>query len=75
MRRMGQPDAQKLDQLEQHTIDTMTAKSRALANTARLWDDGMIDPRDTRRLLCEWVETAYRTLSSNVGPKARGLRP
>ena len=29
----------------------MDAKSRALANTARLWDDGMIDPRDTRAVV------------------------
>ena len=75
MRRMGQPDAQKLDQLEQHTIDTMTAKSRALANTARLWDDGMIDPRDTRAIvgftlgLCE--ESDQRTLQANTFGVAR----
>jgi acetyl-CoA carboxylase carboxyltransferase component len=35
----------------------------------------IIDPRDTRPLLCEWVETAYRLLPSEIGPKLRGMRP
>jgi len=35
----------------------------------------IIDPRDTRRLLCDWVETAYRLLPSELGTKTRGMRP
>jgi acetyl-CoA carboxylase carboxyltransferase component len=35
----------------------------------------IIDPFETRPLLCEWVETAYRLLPSQLGPKRRGLRP
>ncbi|MBW2090684.1 MAG: methylmalonyl-CoA carboxyltransferase [Deltaproteobacteria bacterium] len=35
----------------------------------------IIDPRETRPLLCEWVETAYRLLPSELGPKRRGIRP
>lgn len=35
----------------------------------------IIDPRDTRPLLCEWVETAYGLLPSQLGPKARACRP
>ena len=35
----------------------------------------IIDPRDTRPLLCEWLETAYRLLPSEIGPKQRGMRP
>lgn len=35
----------------------------------------IIDPRDTRPLLCEWIETAYRLLPSELGPKKRGMRP
>ena len=35
----------------------------------------IIDPRDTRPLLCEWIETAYRLLPSQLGPKKRGMRP
>jgi len=35
----------------------------------------IIDPRDTRPLLCEWVEGAYGMLPSELGPKARTVRP
>jgi acetyl-CoA carboxylase carboxyltransferase component len=35
----------------------------------------IIDPRDTRPLLCEWVETAYRLLPSQLGQNKRGTRP
>lgn len=35
----------------------------------------IIDPRDTRPLLCDWVETAYRLLPEEIGRKARGMRP
>jgi len=35
----------------------------------------IIDPRDTRPLLCEWVETAYDLLPTQLGPKRRGCRP
>jgi geranyl-CoA carboxylase beta subunit len=51
MQRAGQVNEELLDALEKDTVDTMEAKSRALANTARLWDDGMIDPRDTRAVV------------------------
>lgn len=51
MQRAGQVNSELLDALEKDTVDTMEAKSRALANTARLWDDGMIDPRDTRAVV------------------------
>jgi acetyl-CoA carboxylase carboxyltransferase component len=35
----------------------------------------IIDPRDTRPLLCEWVEAAYGLLPSELGPKRRTTRP
>jgi acetyl-CoA carboxylase carboxyltransferase component len=35
----------------------------------------IIDPRDTRPLLCEWVVTAYDLLPAELGPKRRGCRP
>ncbi|HEY6329223.1 MAG TPA: carboxyl transferase domain-containing protein [Blastocatellia bacterium] len=35
----------------------------------------IIDPRDTRPILCEWVETAYARLEVGLGPKRRGCRP
>ena len=31
----------------------------------------IIDPRDTRPLLCEWIGTAYDLLPSTLGPTGR----
>lgn len=35
----------------------------------------MIDPRESRRLLCEWVEDAYQLLPRQLGKPAFGMRP
>ena len=37
----------------------------------------MIDPRDTRALVCEWVETAYKLVSqpARLAPRALQFRP
>lgn len=34
----------------------------------------VIDPRDTRPILCDWIEDAYRILPEQVGPKTRTMR-
>jgi len=44
-------DKAKLDGMEQAIIKRMEGESTALYATARLWDDGLIDPRDTRKVL------------------------
>jgi geranyl-CoA carboxylase beta subunit len=53
----------------------LDAESTALFGTARLWDDGIIDPRDTRRILglCLAVaaEAERRTLRPNTFGVAR----
>ena len=75
MKRMGEVNGELLDALEQDTVNTMEEKSRALANTARLWDDGMIDPRDTRAILAFVLATCgegdARKLNSNSFGVAR----
>ena len=35
----------------------------------------IVDPADTRRLLCDWAEMAYRVLPERLGPRGRGMRP
>jgi acetyl-CoA carboxylase carboxyltransferase component len=38
--------------------------------------EDLIDPRETRSLLCEWVDLAYeKRLPTILGPKHRGMRP
>ena len=43
----------------------------------RFMVEEIIDPRDTRPLLCDWAERAHELVAYEVaaGPKARGLRP
>jgi acetyl-CoA carboxylase carboxyltransferase component len=36
--------------------------------------EDIIDPRETRKLLCEWVEMAYEVEKTNLGKKTRGMR-
>lgn len=44
-------DEEKLTGMKQALEDQITAESNAYFATARLWDDGIIDPRDTRTVL------------------------
>jgi geranyl-CoA carboxylase beta subunit len=46
-----EPDPAMLDAMEQHTVNKIKEESTALFGTARVWDDGILDPRDTRRVL------------------------
>lgn len=51
-RSMGiEPDPKVLDLIQQTTAAKLDANSTALFGTAHLWDDGIIDPRDTRKVL------------------------
>jgi acetyl-CoA carboxylase carboxyltransferase component len=56
-----------LDQLESIRSPLRTAEAFGI--------EEIIDPRDTRPLLCRWAEEAYRIVPTLVGPRARGLRP
>lgn len=48
-----------------------------LGPLSRFQIEEIIDPRDTRRLVCEWVENAYRvaTQPAKLGPRALQFRP
>ncbi len=64
-----------VDAMEKDTVETMEAKSNALANTARVWDDGIIDPADTRSVVAFALsvcrEGDERTVNSNTFGIAR----
>ena len=68
-------DPAMLEVLEKATADKLDKGSTALFGTARLWDDGLIDPRDTRKVLaflldiCE--EADKRVLRPNTFGVAR----
>ena len=63
-----EPDRARLDAQAKQVIDAYARESTALYATARLWDDGIIDPRDTRRVLAFCLATAAEG-------DARVLRP
>ncbi len=48
-------------------------ESKALFGTARLWDDGLIDPRDTRRILGLCLMIAEESLHHPLQPNAFGI--
>jgi geranyl-CoA carboxylase beta subunit len=51
-KRAGQPlDPSSLAALRAPIVKQLDAESTALFGTARLWDDGIIDPRDSRKVL------------------------
>jgi len=51
MRRKGEVDQAKLDALERQIIDRFEQQMSVFTTSARLLDDGVIDPRDTRAVL------------------------
>ena len=76
LEKMGLPaNDEALTAMSEQLRLRLDAESAALFGTARLWDDGIIDPRDTRRLLglCLRIsaEAAGRTLRANTFGVAR----
>ena len=75
-KRQGAPlDQAELDELEAKVIDLYNASASAYYYTARMWTDGMIDPRDSRKILgltlaiCD--EAGRRSLNPNSFGVAR----
>jgi acetyl-CoA carboxylase carboxyltransferase component len=57
-------------------IETKLDALRSPFRTAEAFGiEEIIDPRDTRPLLCEWVAAAYDLLPRELGPRLRGCRP
>ena len=52
-RKAGAVDHEQLAQLKQKIIETFESQMSVFATSARLLDDGVIDPRDTRAVLAE----------------------
>jgi len=52
-------DEQKLRVMKAMTEQAIDKQSEALYATARLWDDGIIDPRDTRTVVALCLSTSY----------------
>jgi geranyl-CoA carboxylase beta subunit len=72
--RQGQAaDPAMLEQLQRTTAEKLESTSTALANTARLHDDGIIDPRDTRVLLGLLLDVCREAEVRTVRPNTFGV--
>ena len=73
-RRMGmEPDSENLAALEKMTAEQMDTRSTALYGSARLWDDGIIDPRDTRRVLITVLDLCAEAEARTLRPNTFGI--
>ncbi len=63
------PDARRRE------LEDMMEVYRSPLRTAEAFGiEEIIDPRDTRPLLCDWVELAYKITATQTGPKQRIIR-
>jgi geranyl-CoA carboxylase beta subunit len=74
MERAGMPvnDAM-LEGMSAEIRKRLDAESNVLFGTARLWDDGIIDPRDTRRVLSMCLDMSAEADKRNLRPNAFGI--
>jgi geranyl-CoA carboxylase beta subunit len=74
LERAGQPiDEAGLAQMSAAIRARLDQESSALFGTARLWDDGVIDPRDTRRILGLCLELANEAQARTLRPNHFGV--
>jgi geranyl-CoA carboxylase beta subunit len=74
-RRMGHADAtpEMLAPMVQPLQDQLDAEAHVLFGTARLFDDGVIDPRDTRRVLSFCLATVAEARGRQLRPNTFGV--
>jgi len=74
LERAGQPVVEEALQAMSDALRMRLDKeSSALFGTARLWDDGLIDPRDTRRLLTLCLDLAAEAETRTLRPNSFGV--
>jgi geranyl-CoA carboxylase beta subunit len=72
-RRKEIPDRAKLEAMGRKIIEAYEEQGSALYATARLWDDGLIDPRDTRRVLGFCLDTCRDAARRDLRPSPFGV--
>ena len=74
LQKMGLPaDDAALAAMSDGLRRRLDAESSALFGTARLWDDGIIDPRDTRRILALCLDLARDAAARVLRPNTFGI--
>ena len=73
-RKAGQePDANQIGMMQMMTRQKFEAESSPYYATARLWDDGILDPRDTRMALSIGLSVAHNSDYLSPGPPRYGV--
>jgi len=67
------PDEQKLESVRRAIVAQFERESTALFATARLWDDGLIDPRDSRKLLGLLLSICRQGRQRTLSPTTFGV--
>ena len=68
-----EPDYEKMAATSEKIHVAYDQQSAALYGTARLWDDGLIDPRDTRRVLSFCISTCLEGDRRELNPNIFGV--
>ena len=68
-----EPDRAAMEAMSERLIDTYQRQSAATYASARLWDDGIIDPRDTRRVLGECLAICEAAEQQVLQPNSFGV--
>ncbi|HUS25310.1 MAG TPA: carboxyl transferase domain-containing protein [Candidatus Binatia bacterium] len=69
----GPAEEKMLAMMEKGIVDQFDRESTAFAATARLFDDGLIDPRDTRRVLGLTLSVCREARARKVFPNSFGV--
>lgn len=74
LQKMGLPaNDEALAAMSEGLRRRLDAESHVLFGTARLWDDGVIDPRDTRRILALCLDIAAEAAARTLRPNTFGV--
>ena len=67
------PDANQIAMMQMMTRQKFETESSPYYATARLWDDGILDPRDTRMALSVGLSVAHNVDYVSAGPPRYGV--
>jgi acetyl-CoA carboxylase carboxyltransferase component len=63
------------ERLRKELEDKFNAVRSPIRTAEAFGIEEIIDPRDTRPLLCDWVHQAYEVVPKQLGPRTRTMRP
>ena len=68
-----EPDTERIEAMRKATLRKFEQESSAYYATARLWDDGILDPRHTREALCVALSVAHNQDFASQGMATQGV--